>query len=95
MLKQLLIASALAATAASAFAAGSGDVDKIVALKDGATLYVFQDGKMGMEDKFGRPMYMDEGTAMETPDGQKIVMKGNETARVWTYLLATGKLVGG
>lgn len=51
-------------------------------LKDGSALYVFKDGKMGMEDRFGRALSMKEGQTMETADGQSIVMKGNEVWRV-------------
>jgi hypothetical protein len=95
MLKQLLIATALTASAASAFAVGHYDIDRTVALNDGATLYVFKDGKMGMEDRYGRPMYMESGHAMQTADGQKIIMNGNETARVEQYLFSQGRLTNG
>ena len=51
-------------------------------LKDGNTLYVYKDGKMAMEDKNGKSVSMKEGTPMETKDGKKIMMKGNELWRV-------------
>ena len=51
-------------------------------LKDGNTLYVYKDGKMAMEDKNGKSVFMKEGTPMETKDGKKIMMKGNELWRV-------------
>jgi hypothetical protein len=37
---------------------------------------------MGMEDKFGRATYMESGHVMETKDGKKIIMNGNEIWRV-------------
>ena len=58
---------------------------EIHTLKDGSTLYVFSDGKMGMENRFGRVLSMREGQAMETADGRSIVMKGNE---VWRARMA-------
>ena len=50
-------------------------------LKDGSTLVVFKDGKMAMRDKKGQMMSMKDGTPMETADGRKIMMKGNELSR--------------
>lgn len=47
-------------------------------LKDGSTLYVFKGGKMGMEDKKGRAFSMKNAYPMETKDGEKIMMYGNE-----------------
>ena len=49
-------------------------------LKDGSKLYVFKGGKMGMEDRKGRAVSMRSGVVMETADGEKIMMYGNE---VW------------
>ncbi|NMG28065.1 CopK family periplasmic copper-binding protein [Aromatoleum evansii] len=46
-----------------------GNVEKSHELKDGPTVYIFQDGKMAMEDKFGRATSMEEGDDMETKDG--------------------------
>ena len=37
---------------------------------------------MGMEDKYGRATYMESGHVMETKDGKKIIMNGNEIWRV-------------
>jgi len=51
-------------------------------LKDGSTVYVFKDGKMAMEDRLGRTVGMKAGHVMETKDGQKIIMVGNELARL-------------
>lgn len=84
MLNKLLAtavsAMAIATVAISAFAVDLSQVEKSVPLKDGSTVYVFKDGKMAMEDKQGRVARMKPGVAMETKDGQRIVMIGDEVA---------------
>lgn len=82
MLKKLMMVVAMSAVAASAFAVDQSKVEKSIELKDGSTVYIFKDGKMGMEDKLGRATRMMEGHAMETKDGSKIMMKGDEVWRV-------------
>lgn len=78
-----ITAVALASTfALSAFAAGGTELQRSVELKDGSTVHIFQDGKMGMEDKFGRAFLMPQGHVMEARDGTRIEMKGNEVSRV-------------
>lgn len=64
----------------------SSQVARAAALKDGSMVHVFKDGKMGMVDRFGRPVRMNEGHAMETRDGQRIMMVGDEVARVHTLM---------
>lgn len=73
---------AMGAIATSAYAIHADDVAKVHELSDGSTLYIFKDGKMGMEDKFGRPLTMREGQVMETKEGRRIEMAGNEVWRV-------------
>ena len=82
MLKQLMIAAALVAAAGTALAADLANVEKSFPLKDGSTVYIFKDGKMAMEDKLGRVVGMKAGHVMETKDGQKLIMIGNEVARL-------------
>lgn len=65
---------------------GANTVEKSYDLKDGSTLHVFRDGKMAMEDKFGRAFSMDQGHQMETRDGNKIAMQGNEVWRLDSLL---------
>ena len=79
--KSILVLS-LVLPALSAFALDSTDVVKSSQLKDGSTVHQFKDGKMAMEDKFGRAVRMQEGTSMETADGQSITMKGDEVAKL-------------
>lgn len=89
MLKKLLMVAALSVVTASAFALNSGEIQKSIDLKDGSTVHVFKDGKMGMENKWGRAVSMEPGHVMETKDGEKIVMVGNEIWRL-DGLLPTG-----
>lgn len=89
MLKKILVISALAIASVSAYAVDQAQVAKSIELKDGSTVYIFKDGKMGMEDKFGRATYMAPGHGMETKDGRKIVMNGNEVWRVDELLHST------
>ena len=82
MLIKLLAVVAMSAITASAFAVGLSQVEKSFELKDGSTVYIYKDEKMGMEDKYGRAAYMKSGHVMETKDGKKIIMIGNEIWRV-------------
>ncbi len=87
-MKQLLIASLFAIMSASVYAVDAGQVDKSIPLKDGSTVYIFKDGKMGMEDQYGRAVRMVENQMMETTDGQKIRMHGDEVQRLDDILQA-------
>ncbi|MDP2005975.1 MAG: periplasmic Cu(I)/Cu(II)-binding protein CopK [Rubrivivax sp.] len=82
MLNKLAIMATLIAAATTAFAVDMANVAKKFDLKDGSTVYVFKDGKMGMEDRLGRVVGMKPGHVMETKDGQRIIMIGNELARL-------------
>lgn len=53
---------------------------KTIPLQDGATLYVFKDGKMAMANKYGRAVSMKEGEVMTTKDGREVIMVGNQFA---------------
>ncbi len=79
--KSILVLS-LALPALSAFALDNTDAVKSTQLKDGSIVHEFKDGKMAMEDKFGRAVRMQEGTTMETANGQSITMKGDEVAKL-------------
>lgn len=86
MLKKALMIATLGVATTSAFAVDVEQVEKSIPLKDGATVYVFKDGKMGMEDKLGRAVRMKQGEVMETRDGQKIMMRGDEVMRLDSIL---------
>lgn len=60
-------------------------------LKDGGTLYIFKDGKMAKESKYGKAVYMKKGETLETVDGKKIVASSNEVARLGN-LISEGHL---
>lgn len=55
---------------------------QVMNLKDGSTLYVFKDGKMAKEDRFGRAVYLRSGEVLETRDGRNVTAVGNEVARL-------------
>ncbi len=82
MLKKLTVVAALIVAATATLASDSTHVAKSFELRDGATVYVFKDGRMAMEDRQGRSLGMKPGHVMETKDGQKIIMVGNELARL-------------
>ncbi|RXZ44415.1 periplasmic Cu(I)/Cu(II)-binding protein CopK [Crenobacter cavernae] len=88
MVKKLFMIAALCAVTAPAFAsdAARAAAKQVIELKDGSTLYVFKDGKMSMENKYGRSMRMKPGHVMETKDGQKIMMHGDEVMRLDSLL---------
>jgi len=82
MFKKVLVAAASSTIALSAFAADATQVEKSIQLKDGSTVHIFADGKMAMEDQYGRAVYMNQGQVMQTRDGKQITMNGNEVARL-------------
>lgn len=69
------------------------NVVKSIPLENGSTVLVFKDGKMGMEDKFGRSTRMKPGQLMKAKDGTSLVMVGDEVMRVESLL--TDKKGGG
>jgi len=74
MLKQLVATILLSAVTATAFAGHNARLEakQTYDLKDGATLYVFQDGKMALENKIGFAVPLQKGSVLESRDGQKI-----------------------
>ena len=82
MFARNLLAAACSMVALSAFAVDMSKVEKSIELKDGSMVYVFKDGKMGMETKTGGTARMTAGQVMEGKDGQKYMMVGDEVARL-------------
>ncbi len=78
----IAVLSAVGTSAAFAHDAVRSEAQQVIDLKDGSTLYVFTDGKMAMEDRYGRATRMEPGAAMETKDGKKVTMQGDEVARL-------------
>ncbi len=93
MFKRVLVVAASSVISLSAFAADPYQAEKSIPLNNGATVHVFADGKMAMESQFGRAVYMEPGQVMQTKDGKKIVMNGNEVARL--YQLLNKNYIGG
>ncbi len=83
-MKKMLMVAIMSAVSVSAFASDEARAaaQQVIELKDGSTVYIFKDGKMGMEDKYGRATRMKKDTVMETKDGQKIIMHGDEVMRL-------------
>lgn len=88
MLKKMLMVALMSAVSVTAFASDEARAaaKQVIELKDGSTVYIFKDGKMGMEDKVGRAVRMKPDTVMETKDGQKIIMHGDEVMRLDSLL---------
>ena len=82
MFMKIVVAAASSMIAVSAFAADANRVEKSVQLKDGSTVHVFADGKMAMENQYGRAVYMEPGHVMQSKGGKQIAMSGNEIARL-------------
>ena len=81
-IRKYILVLSLALPALSAFALDNTDIVKSTQLKDGSIVHEFKDGKMAMESKFGKAVRMQEGTTMETANGQSITMKGDEVAKL-------------
>jgi len=82
MIKKILFAASAAMMSISASAVDSSKIEQSIELKNGSTVYIFKDGKMGMEDKYGRVVSMKPGRVMDTKDGKRIIMIGNEVVRL-------------
>ncbi|WP_138517126.1 CopK family periplasmic copper-binding protein [Rhodoferax bucti] len=78
-IRKSVIALALAVPFASAFSMDIA-IDKSIPLKDGSVVHQFKNGKMAMEDKYGRPTRMNVGETMTAADGTTITMNSDEVA---------------
>lgn len=85
-MKKLLAIAMLSAVALQVHAVDPDQVQNSIPLKDGSTVYVFKGGKMAMEDKWGKVVSMKKGHVMETKDGKKIIMEGDEVFRLEKFL---------
>ena len=86
MFKKMFVAAACSMVALSAIAVDAGKVEKSIELKDGSIVYVFKDGKMGMENKKGQVVRMKPGQVMDGKDGQRYIMIGDDVARLDSLL---------
>ena len=94
-MKRKILSLALVAFSASvvlpAYAgdAARREAKQIINLQDGGTLYVFSDGKMAKENKYGHAESLRQNTTLQTADGQTLTVTSNEVARL-NYLLQEG-----
>ncbi len=90
-MKSHIAIAALLLASASAFAddAARQAAAEITPLKDGGTLYLFKDGKMAKEDRFGRAEYLRAGETLLTASDKQVAVTSNEVARL-SYLLNKG-----
>lgn len=65
------------------------ETKQVIALQNGEALYIFKDGLMAKESKFGDAIHLTKGEVVQTADGNSITTLGNEVARL-TYLLNRG-----
>jgi hypothetical protein len=86
-LKISIAAFALVATSAFANHAALNASKEVVQLKDGGILYVFHNGKMAKEDRYGRAEYLKANEVLETADGRRITATSNEVALLQSLLL--------
>lgn len=82
----IAVLSTAGATTAFAHDAARTAAKQMIELKDGSTLYIFKDGKMAMEDRYGRATRMEIGAVMETKDGRQVKMESDEVARLQTLI---------
>ena len=61
-------------------------IEKSTPLKNGSIVHQFKNGKMVMEDKYGRPTRMTAGETMTATDGTTIAMNGDEVALLATLI---------
>jgi len=85
MLKKMLVVVALSAVSVMA---GASELDardaakQVINLKDGSIVYVFNGGKMALENKYGWAVRTDPGTVLAAVDGRSINMVGDEVMRL-------------
>lgn len=85
MLKKSLLIVTLGVLTTAAFAdegAAREAAKQVIALQDGSTAYVFDNGKMAVENKVGEAIVVKPGTILKTSDGKTIAMVGDEVARL-------------
>lgn len=88
MLRKLSILALSIAALAPTFAmdAARSEAKQVIALQNGETLYIFKDGLMAKENKFGRAIHLAKGEVVQTADGKSITTVGNEVARLFSLL---------
>ena len=93
MLKKTLLVVALSALTTLAIAADDNArsaAKQVIDLQDGSTAYVFANGKMAVENKFGHAVVTKPGTILQTADRGTITMAGDEVGYL-NSLLSMGQ----
>lgn len=86
-LTSIAILSLMGAISLPSFAGDAAAAAKeMINLKDGSTLYVFSDGKMALESKYGKAEFLMKGQTLQTADGRTIKADSNEIARLDSLL---------
>lgn len=87
-LTSIAILSLMGAIPLPSFAgdAAAAAAKEMINLKDGSTLYVFSDGKMALESKYGKAEFLMKGQTLQTADGRTIKADSNEIARLDSLL---------
>lgn len=88
MIRKLSILALSIAALAPTFAmdAARSEAKQVIALQNVETLYIFKDGLMAKESKFGRAIHLAKGEVVQTVDGKSITTVGNEVARLFSLL---------
>ena len=89
MLKKMVVVAALSAVSVGALATEMDARDaakQVIDLNDGSIVYVFDGGKMALENKYGIAVRTEPGTVLTTADGRTITMVGDEVARLGELL---------
>ncbi|MBA4260713.1 MAG: copper resistance protein CopK [Comamonadaceae bacterium] len=81
-----LVLSMAALAPAIATDAARSAAEQVIALQNGEALYVFKDGLMAKESKFGGVIHLSKGEVVQTADGKSITTAGNEVARLYVLL---------
>lgn len=82
----ILVLSLAAMAPAFAMDAAQSEAKQVIALQNGEKLYVFKDGLMAKESKFGSVTHLTKGEVVQTADGKSITTMGNEVARLSSLL---------
>jgi len=89
MMKKTLVIVALSAISAFAVADeydARHAAKQVVDLQDGSTLFVFENGKMAEQSKYGQAVRVAPGTVVKANDGRSITIVGDESGRLDTLL---------
>jgi hypothetical protein len=72
----------LIAYAATALGIEPKDYERSIELKNGGTVYIFKDGRMAYEDRFGHPVRVKTGEMVETKSGEKLTVRSDDEGRL-------------